>query len=417
VEDADLSHYCNPPEQPEPLIHIEKWTKIAVAPATGDDVCETIGKPQFLTMRYTGGNAEIHSQDPGKVSVISFTDDPLAAPQVHIIAAKNSDGGGSRFFDSTVDGTVSLGQDFVIDGSQSKLGSSTYILIFDAPNGTLLQKILFHTSCSQPLNLGDQYGAAQLISITDKDGNDTGDFDPGTTSDFGEDADTPTGPSGQAGDEVVWTYFVTNPGTVPLSNVVVTDNIIGLVTQLVAKENDNNDNFLDPGERWIYQASGTVASGQYANIGEACGVGAGQNVCDDDPSHHIGVAPAGDACDDGKPGTLTMLYTGDNVLDGHSQASGKVKISGDPEFAGVVHIISADKSDGTGRIFFDGTVNLGETFVIDGSQRDLKGTTYVLILDQDNNVLQRIEFHTSCSQPLELGDQYGGIQLVGFTAR
>jgi hypothetical protein len=32
-------------------------------------------------------------------------------------------------------------------------------------------------------------------------------------------------------------------------------------------------------------------------------------------------------------------------------------------------------------------------------------------------VLQRIEFHTSCSQPLELGDQYGGIQLVGFTAR
>jgi hypothetical protein len=59
----------------------------------------------------------------------------------------------------------------------------------------------------------------------------------------------------------------------------------------------------------------------------------------------------------------------------HSQSSGKVKVSGDPGSASPVHIISADKSDGTGRIFLDGTVNLGESFVLDGSKRDLKGTT------------------------------------------
>jgi hypothetical protein len=39
-----------------------------------------------------------------------------------------------------------------------------------------------------------------------------------------------------------------------------------------------------------------------------------------------------------------------------------------------------------------------------------------LIQDQEGNLLQHIEFHTSCSQPLDLGDQYGGIQLIDSTS-
>jgi len=45
----------------------------------------------------------------------------------------------------------------------------------------------------------------------------------------GEYADTPTGPVLNSGDLVTWTYVVTNTGNVPLSNVYVTDDVIGPV--------------------------------------------------------------------------------------------------------------------------------------------------------------------------------------------
>ncbi len=44
----------------------------------------------------------------------------------------------------------------------------------------------------------------------------------------GFDADNPTGPQIEVGDDVVWAYIVTNNGDIPLSNVVVTDNIAGV---------------------------------------------------------------------------------------------------------------------------------------------------------------------------------------------
>ncbi len=45
----------------------------------------------------------------------------------------------------------------------------------------------------------------------------------------GEDADDPTGPEITVGDTVTWTYVITNTGNVDLTNVVVTDDIVGAV--------------------------------------------------------------------------------------------------------------------------------------------------------------------------------------------
>jgi len=52
------------------------------------------------------------------------------------------------------------------------------------------------------------------------------------------------------GGAVTYTYTVTNPGVVPMHNVVVTDNKCGPVT--FVSGDANNNNLLDPGETWTY---------------------------------------------------------------------------------------------------------------------------------------------------------------------
>lgn len=137
--------------------------------------------------------------------------------------------------------------------------------------------------------------------------------------------------------------------------------------------------------------------------------------------------PAGD-CDNGKPQGLTMRYTGENCYaSSHSQDVGKVSCSGDPMFAPTVNIIACDKKNiedlgnEKTKIWFVGEVELGGTFYIDATeegQSRLKAETVVYIFDNsiDNNLLQSVRFHTSCSQPLNVGDQFGSLVLVGFVA-
>ena len=115
-----------------------------------------------------------------------------------------------------------------------------------------------------------------------------------------------------------------------------------------------------------------------------------------------------------------MLYTGDNALE-HQQDTKKAKAFGvDLTGNSPIHIVVTDKNkpfDKKAKIFFDGIVNLGETFYIDatlaGMDR-LKANTVVHFFDTNGTWIRSVKFHTSCSQPLILGDKYGGVQLVGF---
>ena len=146
------------------------------------------------------------------------------------------------------------------------------------------------------------------------------------------------------------------------------------------------------------------------------------NVEDEAPSHYYGSQQSIWVCEIAKPEQLIMLYTGDNVLN-HQQDGKKVSVEGDPEFEPIVHIVAVEKKlkkiDDLhkAKIYFEGDVNLGETFSIDATnvgKGKLRANTYVYIFDLDGRLLQTIQFHTSCSQPLVLGNEFGGIQLVGF---
>jgi LPXTG-motif cell wall-anchored protein/uncharacterized repeat protein (TIGR01451 family) len=103
----------------------------------------------------------------------------------------------------------------------------------------------------------------------------------------GQDADTGTGPLVPVGDTVNWTYEVENTGNTPLSGVTIADNQ-GVVP--VFSNGDDNNGLLDPGELWVYKASGLATAGQYTNIGTVNSADpVGGTPADDDTSHYYGV--------------------------------------------------------------------------------------------------------------------------------
>ena len=125
-----------------------------------------------------------------------------------------------------------------------------------------------------------------IVKLTDNTNNDSTPV-PGT----------PDGPVLPVGSTVTWTYDVTNPGNEPIANVSVTDSDPSVLPTPVLSGGfnvgDTNDNgLLDPGETWVYTASGTVTAGQYSNIGTASGTSTISNtpVSANNPDHYFGAS-------------------------------------------------------------------------------------------------------------------------------
>jgi hypothetical protein len=127
-------------------------------------------------------------------------------------------------------------------------------------------------------------------------------------------------------------------------------------------------------------------------------------------------------CDNGKPASMLLRYTGqDPGASNHSQTPDKAFAVGDPAFASPVRIRVTDRRklfDNKARVYFDAQVALNGTFTVDSAvvgDTHVRSTTIVHVLDLNGNLLQYVEFHTSCSQPLFTGDQFGSIVLDDFT--
>jgi hypothetical protein len=97
----------------------------------------------------------------------------------------------------------------------------------------------------------------------------------------GEDADNKTGPLVLNGNNVEWTYNVTNTGYYNLTDVKLTDDKLGHITTIP---------LLQPGESQEFTTNGIAGLGQYANNATVVGTPpSGPNVSDSDPSHYLGV--------------------------------------------------------------------------------------------------------------------------------
>jgi hypothetical protein len=130
------------------------------------------------------------------------------------------------------------------------------------------------TICTTTFTVTGQSAAIQILTLTENTDNDS-----------------TAGPRMEAYSTVTWTYLVTNPGCDPLENVIVSDSVAG-VTPIFQGGDANLNGQLDPGETWIYNASGTAVYGQYENIGTASGTGISSHnaVTNSNPDHYFGNA-------------------------------------------------------------------------------------------------------------------------------
>jgi hypothetical protein len=137
----------------------------------------------------------------------------------------------------------------------------------------------------------DQYSNTGYVTGTDPLGEVVTDDDPSNyfgaapgiaveKSTNGDDADQAPGPYIPVGNNVTWTYLVSNSGNLPLSNVTVTDD------QGVSV--DCPQTSLAPHEQMTCTAHGVAINGQYANVATASGENGGTTYTDTDPSHYFG---------------------------------------------------------------------------------------------------------------------------------
>ena len=153
-------------------------------------------------------------------------------------------------------------------------------------------------------NLGTAAGDFNGLTVSDEDPSHYFGADPGIDIEKwtnGIDADDPTGPEIPVGDPVTWEYFVTNTGNIALTNVTVTDDILGPICTIDS---------LDPGDTTTCTAVGTAMPGQYENLGTASCDFNGYTFTDEDYSHYLGFY---DLSLDIKPGSCPNSFNPGNM--------------------------------------------------------------------------------------------------------
>lgn len=121
----------------------------------------------------------------------------------------------------------------------------------------------------------------------------------------GEDANEPPGPVIHLGNTVVWTFNVTNTGTVKLTNITVVDDKLGLICEI---------DELKPGESKVCTVTGQASAKSQMNIATVTGWYEDMMVMDDDPAHYFGYRGGISIDAPTATGIITVMFVGLFIL-------------------------------------------------------------------------------------------------------
>jgi hypothetical protein len=132
----------------------------ATCPGTAGGLCAPKTHLKTLQFKYTGAScAASNNPQSGKATC---SGDPAGAEPVRIIVTSKD--GKTTYYDSLVD-SVDLGETFTAAAPAGKsFAADTVVRIYKG--GTLLQTLGIHTSCSQPIAVGNKFGSLELTAGT-----------------------------------------------------------------------------------------------------------------------------------------------------------------------------------------------------------------------------------------------------------
>lgn len=244
--------------------------------------------------------------------------------------------------------------------------------------------------------------AIQLVKEISVDG--------GTT--WSDDTSPPVTPPSDAW----YRLTVTNTGTADLENVVVNDATLGIVNFPVGNLLIGQSVVLDDGDiPALFQLDRCTADGLVVNTASAAGTSVDFpfGTANDSDDATLLCEEQLNICEDGKPDILKVRYDGDSDTD-HDQGLTATIVPPNAIFpAGDVYITVSDQRDKQFAAFSD--ISVGESFNVEGPQNKIPSTmTFRIFTGPGGGTpLQTVTFHTSCSLPLNAGDEFGAITVVG----
>jgi cysteine-rich repeat protein len=330
--------------------------------------CENQQKPHTLTFKYTGGGcAASDNNQPDKALCTGSVDD---SSSVSILAGPK----GLKKFYSVTPITVAPGEEFTISKS-NRLSSNSQIEITNS-GGTEVN--IIHTSCSQSLAVGDVFGSLTLVAFN--------------------------GQRGSTSNAVTYTYDITNNGD-NLINVVVNDDKLGFIGEIA---------LLTTGETRTFTRT-AVVSVTTTNTATVSGTLLTQApLCEASDSATVTVQQPQGTCDDGRPRELTFEYTGDPCSATTNNQGGRFSCSGSLNGNEPIKVVLTKDENLLSVNPNTETVQIGDLVNIsNNSGGTLSGDTKFNVM-QGSTVLQSLTIHTSCSQPLNVSDQFGSMILREF---
>ena len=208
---------------------------------------------------------------------------------------------------------------------------------------------------------------------------------------------------------------VTNTGNSDLENVVVNDVTLGITNWPIGDLLINETVVLTSNEiTGLYWQNACTDGGIVPNTASAGGdsVEFPYDSVNDDDGATLSCEDQLNLCEDGKPARVKVQYDGDDDS-ANSQDPSQITIAPTTvNFpSGDVYIEVYDHKNRT-RVFAQTVPKFG-SFWVYGPRKLISSSYWFYIYTTGGSLLQTINFHTSCSQPLNVGDEFGGITVLG----
>jgi len=246
-----------------------------------------VGKLTSLKFRYTGESCAATITGQPSHSILCFDNLPPTSDPVRVIVdASANPGGGPRLLDVT---GVVAGDILTVDASAGGLGylpSTTGWWIKNANTGELIQDGYMRTNCHKPVDLGDQIGAMQVFSVNSTQGG-----------------------SNALGNDVDYTYVVTNPNADQAVNVSLDDDQLGNIASGVVLAAGESQTFT--ATALIEETTINVATVSGEVNGQTCNVATAEATITVTPPEE-----AGETCTT-MASALLLKYTGPTRLGVH----------------------------------------------------------------------------------------------------